>query len=90
MCIRDSASTARDDLVRMLKQIKGRTNKAKPKGAVYFSCLGRGRYTFGTNSEEVGLITKEFGDLPLVGFFANGEISHHRLYGYTGVLTLFL
>ena len=88
-CRRDG-STARDDLVRMLKQIKGRTNKAKPKGAVYFSCLGRGRHTFGTNSEEVGLIRKEFGDLPLVGFFANGEISHHRLYGYTGVLTLFM
>jgi small ligand-binding sensory domain FIST len=25
-----------------------------------------------------------------VGFFCNGEISHNRLYGYTGVLTLFL
>jgi small ligand-binding sensory domain FIST len=24
-----------------------------------------------------------------VGFFANGEISHNRLYGFTGVLTLF-
>jgi small ligand-binding sensory domain FIST len=24
-----------------------------------------------------------------VGFFANGEISRNRLYGYTGVLTLF-
>ena len=88
-CRRDG-STARDDLVRMLKQIRGRMDKAKPKGAVYFSCLGRGRYTFGTNSEEVGLIKDEFGDLPLVGFFANGEISHHRLYGYTGVLTLFM
>ena len=88
-CRRDG-STARDDLVRMLKQIRGRMDKAKPKGAVYFSCLGRGRYTFGTDSEEVGLIKDEFGDLPLVGFFANGEISHHRLYGYTGVLTLFM
>jgi len=27
--------------------------------------------------------------VPLVGFFANGEIAHHRLYGYTGVLTVF-
>jgi hypothetical protein len=24
-----------------------------------------------------------------VGFFAGGEIAHHRLYGYTGVLTVF-
>ena len=27
---------------------------------------------------------------PLAGFFGNGEISHNRLYGYTGVLTLFV
>ena len=33
---------------------------------------------------------KALGDFPLVGFFCNGEISHNRLYGYTGVLTLFL
>jgi small ligand-binding sensory domain FIST len=25
----------------------------------------------------------------LIGFFANGEISHRRLYGYTGVLSVF-
>ena len=28
--------------------------------------------------------------LPVAGFFAGGEISHDQLYGYTGVLTLFL
>ena len=25
-----------------------------------------------------------------VSFFCNGEISHNRVYGYTGVLSLFL
>jgi small ligand-binding sensory domain FIST len=35
------------------------------------------------------MIEAAFGDIPLVGFFCNGEISHNRLYGYTGVLTLF-
>ena len=30
------------------------------------------------------------GDVPLVGFFAAGEIGHRHLYGYTGVLTAFL
>jgi len=29
------------------------------------------------------------GDVPLVGFFAGGEIARHHLYGYTGVLTVF-
>jgi len=27
--------------------------------------------------------------VPLVGFFAAGEIAHQNLYGYTGVLTVF-
>jgi small ligand-binding sensory domain FIST len=36
------------------------------------------------------MIQDVFGDIPLVGFFCNGEISHNRLYGYTGVLTLFI
>jgi small ligand-binding sensory domain FIST len=30
------------------------------------------------------------GEVPLVGFFGNGEISRDRIYGYTGVLTLFV
>jgi len=27
--------------------------------------------------------------LPLVGFFASGEIAHKHLYGYTGMLIVF-
>ncbi|MDE0154323.1 MAG: FIST C-terminal domain-containing protein, partial [Gammaproteobacteria bacterium] len=54
-----------------------------------YSCTGRGRYQFGPDSEELNMIRDELGDLPLVGFFANGEIFHNRLYGYTGVLTVF-
>ena len=35
------------------------------------------------------LIREALGEFPLIGFFANGEISRDRLYGHTGVLTLF-
>ena len=35
------------------------------------------------------LIGEGLGEFPLIGFFANGEISRDRLYGHTGVLTLF-
>ena len=45
---------------------------------------------FGPDSEELKLIREALGEFPLVGFFCNGEISHNRLYGYTGVLTLFV
>jgi small ligand-binding sensory domain FIST len=35
------------------------------------------------------LVQELLGEVPLAGFYANGEISHNRLYAYTGVLTLF-
>jgi len=87
-CRRDG-KTALEDMQRMLDDLKGRMT-GKPRGGLYFSCLGRGRELFGDNSNELNMIRQALGDFPLVGFFANGEISHERLYGYTGVLNLFL
>ncbi len=88
-CRRDG-NTAREDMLRMLRDLKARAQGRQIRGGVYYSCLGRGRYQFGEDSEELKMIAEEHGDFPLVGFFANGEIFHNRLYGYTGVLTLFL
>lgn len=88
-CRRDG-NTARTDMQRMLDDLKKRVGERKIKGAVYYSCLGRGRHQFGDNSEELQMINQTLGDIPLVGFFANGEIFNNRLYGFTGVLTLFL
>lgn len=58
-------------------------------GALYVSCSGRGGPHFGGPSAELQAVRRALGDVPLVGFFAGGEIAHHRLYGYTGVLTVF-
>lgn len=58
-------------------------------GAVYVSCSGRGGPHFGGPSAELQLIRRALGDVPLVGFFAGGEIARSNLYGYTGVLTVF-
>ena len=58
-------------------------------GAVYVSCSGRGGPHFGGPSAELQWIRHALGDVPLVGFFASGEIAHQHLYGYTGVLTVF-
>lgn len=88
-CRRDSQS-AQDDLRRMLADLKARAGDATPKGAVYFSCLGRGPNMFGEDSAELRAVREVIGDVPLVGFFCNGEISNARLYTYTGVLSLFL
>lgn len=58
-------------------------------GAVYISCAGRGGPHFGAPSAELQIVRRALGDVPLVGFFAGGEIARHHLYGYTGVLTVF-
>ena len=86
-CRRDQ-QTAEDDMQRMLVAI-GAQLDAPIRGGVYYSCLGRGQHMFGVPNRELELIRDTLGDFPLVGFFANGEISYNRLYGYTGVLTLF-
>ena len=59
-------------------------------GAVYVSCSGRGGPHFGGPSAEMQIVRRAMGDVPLVGFFAGGEIARHHLYGYTGVLTVFV
>lgn len=58
-------------------------------GAVYVSCSGRGGPHFGAPGAELQIVRHALGDVPLVGFFAAGEIARHHLYGYTGVLTVF-
>ena len=58
-------------------------------GAIYVSCSGRGGPHFGGPSAEMQIVRRALGDVPLVGFFAGGEIARNHLYGYTGVLTVF-
>ncbi len=87
-CRRDAPS-AITDLKRMLAGLKRRAGGAA-KAGLYYSCVARGPNLFGDDSEELGLVREALGDLPLVGFFGNGEISSDRLYTYTAVLTLFL
>jgi di/tricarboxylate transporter len=60
-----------------------------PKAGIYVSCVARGAALFGEAGVETALIREGLGEFPLIGFFANGEISRDRLYGHTGVLTLF-
>ena len=88
-CRRDQNSAV-EDMKRMLGDLKRRAGGAPIRGGLYFTCLARGPNQFGPDSAELRMIVDELGEFPLVGFFCNGEISHDRLYSYTGVLTLFL
>ncbi|MBT6313743.1 MAG: histidine kinase [Alphaproteobacteria bacterium] len=87
-CRRDRTSAA-EDLNRMAKDARRRLGRP-PRGALYVSCLARGPNLFGPGDQELAILHAAIGgDCPVVGFFANGEIAHDRIYGYTGVLTLF-
>jgi small ligand-binding sensory domain FIST len=93
--VRRDPEAARRDLKRMLADVLERAG-GPPKGALYFSCVARGRSLFGEEGLEAGLVAEALAEanagaeVPLAGFFGNGEICHDRLYGYTGVLTLFV
>jgi small ligand-binding sensory domain FIST len=60
------------------------------RGALYFSCAGRGSNLFAESGAELKLIQEHLGNVPLIGLFGSGEIARHHLYAYTGVLSVFI
>lgn len=86
-CMRNR-DTATADLKRMASDMALRLGRP-PAAGLYFSCVARGPNLFGPVGREMTLIAEALGDFPIAGFYANGEIFNHRLYGYTGVLVLF-
>lgn len=90
-CKRHPAA-ARRDLQRIATEIRDELESGasgKLAGALYVSCSGRGGPHFGARHAELRVVRDVLGDVPLVGFFAGGEIARDHLYGYTGVLTVF-
>jgi len=81
---------AKADLRRLTADLRKRAKGRPVLGALYHSCLARGRHMFGSDSTELFMIEEELGQVPLAGLFTNGEIFRNQLYGYSGVLTLFL
>jgi small ligand-binding sensory domain FIST len=95
MFVHRDANTVREDLSKSLVDLCRRVTQDmgsfEPKGALYISCAGRAKSEFENDFEsEIQLIHDVIGDVPLCGFYAGGEILNARLYGYTGILTLFL
>ena len=93
-----NAAAARADLTRICAEIREELEPdgleplavaQRIVGAIYVSCSGRGGPHFGGDSAELHIVRRALGDVPLVGFFAGGEIAHQQLYGYAGVLTVF-
>lgn len=87
--LRRDGEAAAADLERMLEELSLDLPRP-PQGGLYFTCAGRGGAMFDRDATELLRIRDVLGDIPLAGFFCAGEVSHARLYGFTGVLTLFL
>jgi len=85
------ARTAEEDLARLLDRSKQRG--ASPRGALLFSCVGRGAHLFGKSDHDSDLFKEKVGPVPLGGFFCNGEIGpvggSTFLHGYTSAFALF-
>lgn len=94
--LRDAA-TSSDDLRMMLKSYCDRSRLsgagAKAQGALLFSCLGRGRHLYGTQNHDSDTFREYVADVPLTGFFCNGEIGPVGgttfLHGYTSSFGIF-
>lgn len=84
------ARTAAEDLRERLARC---ASDGPPAGALLFSCLGRGRHLYGIADHDVGALRQRVGDVPVGGFFCNGEIGPVEgqtfLHGYTSAFGLF-
>lgn len=89
--IRDAA-TSRDDLRAMLKRYVDRFGSSA-RGALLFSCLGRGQHLYGEANHDSDCFRDFLGDIPIGGFFCNGEIGpvgdSTFLHGYTSSFGIF-
>ena len=91
--IRDS-SASDEDLRAVLSQSLARLHGVgRHAGALLFSCLGRGQALFGEPDHDSRVFEQIVGQVPLGGFFCNGEIGPVHgttyLHGYTSSFGLF-
>ena len=91
--IRD-AQAADEDLRMMLEEYIDNLGEGEaPASALLFSCLGRGQYLYGSPDHDIGMFTDMVADVPIAGFFSNGEIGpigdQTFLHGYTASFAMF-
>lgn len=89
--LRDASASA-EDIRFLLKEHKDNYSQAA-SGALLFSCLGRGSYLYGQANHDSNCFKQYLGDIPLCGFFCNGEIGpvggSTFLHGYTSSFGIF-
>lgn len=87
--LRDAQSAAADLAERAARYEHG----AQARGALLFSCLGRGRQLYGEPDHDTRLFRERVAPVPIAGFFCNGEIGpiegRSFLHGYTSAFAIF-
>lgn len=86
--VRDAMSADED-----LQELLANSQHVEPKGALMFTCNGRGMRLFETSHHDAHAVQNRLGSIPLAGFFAAGEIGpiggKHFLHGFTASIALF-
>jgi small ligand-binding sensory domain FIST len=89
--VRD-AQTADEDL-RALLADNLTSHPNKPAAALLFTCNGRGTRLFPEPNHDAALIRSQLGEVPLAGFFAQGELGpvggQNFIHGFTASVVLF-
>jgi len=89
--LRDALASAEDLDIHLARYVAD--GLARPHGALLFSCLGRGKNLYGRPDHDTDAFKEKVGEVPLGGFFANGEIGMVRgttqLHGFTSSFVLF-
>jgi len=91
--VRD-AQAADEDLRIMLEEYIDNLDEGDiPASALLFNCIGRGQYLYGSPDHDTSMFTDMVADIPITGFFSNGEIGplgdQTFLHGYSASFALF-
>ena len=91
--LRDAETSARDLDELLTRYATGNRVEDYDSGALLFSCLGRGSYLYGRADHDTDMFRDRVGELPLGGFFCNGEIGQvggsTYLHSYTSSFGIF-
>jgi small ligand-binding sensory domain FIST len=89
--VRDAA-TADEDLHALLR-LDLSAHDLSPSAALLFTCNGRGTRLFSQPNHDVGVLHAEAGNIPIAGFFAQGELGpvsgQNFIHGFTASVALF-
>lgn len=89
--IRDE-QTADEDFRKLLRSA-ATGNAAGQRGALLFTCNGRGTRLFSSADHDASCLCDAFGNIPVAGFFAQGEMGPvagtNFLHGFTASVALF-